>query len=226
MLEAAILDGDGVLVDSERAFHLAVNEALKPYCIRIGKEEYIRRWMINQSGMKGVVADYKLNERGVTAEELIDKRDEILWGYIDQGLIGTVAYAEKLVEMLYKMCPLGLATSDSERNAKRKLEGSGLWGKFKVRVTAEDAKKSKPDPEPYQLTADRLQAHPGNVVIIEDNPSGVISARGVKPEPCKVIAYPNGYTAGMADEMKSLGADRIVTSLENITEEMLCSLFP
>ncbi len=226
MLRAALLDGDGVLANSEGIYQRAVNKALEPYGIVIGDDEYAQRWIIDGTGTVGVMRDYELANRGARLDELRKIRDEILYGLID-GELESIEHAGKLVDMLQGMCPLGLVSMDRRECVKRKQEKAGFWDIFKVRVTLDDVRKNKPDPECYQLGVEQMRVivpdlMPQEVLVVEDNPSGVKSAKGVKPGGCRVIAYPNNFTK----DMEFPGADRIVYSLAKINEEMLLSLFP
>ena len=67
MLEAILLDMDGVIVDSEEMYCRAVQETFRPLGVNISKEEYIRRWMIDPTCSQGVIEDYGLD---ITLEEV------------------------------------------------------------------------------------------------------------------------------------------------------------
>lgn len=49
MLEGILFDADGVLLDSEKMYFRAVAETFRQYEIEISKDEYVRRWMIEQT---------------------------------------------------------------------------------------------------------------------------------------------------------------------------------
>jgi len=65
-----------------------------------------------------------------------------------------------------------VVTSGTRRLAEARLRLGNLPVP-KVLVTAEDVTNGKPDPEPYLLGAQRLQAEPARCVVIEDAPAGV-----------------------------------------------------
>ncbi len=224
MLQAVIFDVDGVIVDSEIIYKRSVQETFRKYGVEIGDDEYVRRWMIERTNTPGAISDYSLS---VSLEEVNEKKSKILCGLIDKEL-ETMPYAMEKIEWLYGKCPLATVSSDSRKHILRKLGRFSLVERFKVMVTAGDTEREKPYPDPYQLAVELMcdyttpNLKPGDVLVIEDTPAGVKSAKGVKPEGCKVIAYPNGYTL----EMDFPGADRIVYSLAEIDEEMLLSLFP
>jgi HAD superfamily hydrolase (TIGR01509 family) len=217
MLEAVLFDNDGVLVDSERVYCRAVQEAFRPYGVEITQDEFVRRWMIDQTKTAGAVRDYGLEDK---KQEIQESKSQLLSKYIDE--IEMMPGAWHMLERFYWRGHMALVSSDSRRNVNKKLGNFGLETLFDVIVTANDVKNSKPHPEPYQKALERLGVSPSDALVIEDNPSGVKSAKAVKPEGCKVIAFPNGFTRDMAFP----GADKIVYSLDEINEKMIEELFP
>jgi len=213
MMGAVIFDVDGVLVDSEELYYRAVQETFKPYGIVISQDEFIRRWMIEQSGTRGVIEDYGLS---VCLDELLDKKSGIALRSFSKEL-RLVPYAAKLVEY-FQGYPLGVVTSASRVDLDAKLGKFDMLDKFNVIVTCEDVTRGKPDPEPYQKGLRLLGVEAGNVLVIENNPSGVTSAKGAG---CIVVAYPNGFTRAMDFSH----ADAVVGSLREINERLLQGLF-
>jgi len=63
---------------------------------------------------------------------------------------------------------------------------------FTVIVTTENFTNSKPNPEPYLLTAQKLELPPAECVVIENTITGILSAK-VAGMPC--IALSNTYPA-------------------------------
>jgi len=221
MLRTAFFDGDGVLVDSEGPFKRAVDKTFEPYGISMGDDEYVSRWVINQTGTRGIIKDYKLGQRGVTPEYIRKRRDEILHQLIDSEL-KMMSYAGKLLERMDRY-PLVLVSSEHRENLKKKLGKFGFWERFAVSVCAGEAKRNKHYPDPWLKAVELLKPElpglkPEECLVIEDNPVGIKSA---KEAGCKTIAFPNGYTR----DMEFPGADKIVYNLDKIDENMLRELF-
>jgi beta-phosphoglucomutase-like phosphatase (HAD superfamily) len=59
---------------------------------------------------------------------------------------------------------------------------------FTATVCADDVHHGKPDPEPYQLAAARVEADPHCCVALEDSPNGVASAEAAG---CVLVAVPS-----------------------------------
>jgi HAD superfamily hydrolase (TIGR01509 family) len=100
--------------------------------------------------------------------------------------------------------PRALATSAVPESAMRTLEALGLEGAFPVRVTADDVRLGKPDPEVYLTAAARLGVQPARCVAFEDAPVGVEAARRAG---MPVVGL---TTAHSADELHAAGAVRVV----------------
>jgi beta-phosphoglucomutase len=89
---------------------------------------------------------------------------------------------------------------------------------FDVIVSADDVRRSKPDPESYRLAFARLSEKydtlltvPEKSVAVEDTPAGIRSAKGAG---LQVLAVTNSYGAGELAE-----ADWIADSLESVRFE-------
>lgn len=94
----------------------------------------------------------------------------------------------------------------------------GIAGCFRHIVTADDVRKSKPDPECYTLAYQWLSlaypsllTTPGKCLAVEDTPAGIQAA---KRAGLKVLAVTNSYS-----ERELAEADSITDSLVNIRWE-------
>jgi beta-phosphoglucomutase len=94
----------------------------------------------------------------------------------------------------------------------------GIAGRFDVVVSADDVRRSKPDPESYALAFARLAEKyatsltvPGKSVAVEDTPAGIRSAKGAG---LRVLAVTNSYGPEELSE-----ADWIVGSLKDVRFE-------
>ncbi|MBM3304160.1 MAG: HAD family phosphatase [Candidatus Aenigmarchaeota archaeon] len=216
MLRAALLDIDGVLIDSEEQYYQLMREVFLHYGFELGREEYVRRWITEQKARtRGVIEDHQL---AVTYEEAAARRKQLLDKYIER--MAPMPHAREMVGYLTARCHtgVGVVTSADREEAGKKLRSMGMQDVFSVAVMAEDVQRYKPFPDCYIEGAHRLGTEPPSIVVVEDNPLGVRSA---KDAGCKTIAYPNGFTAGMDFGM----ADRVVKSLAEIDGALLDGLF-
>jgi HAD superfamily hydrolase (TIGR01509 family) len=100
---------------------------------------------------------------------------------------------------------LALASSGDRVKVAFGMQALGLDGTFETVVCGNDVTHSKPDPEIYLLTAQRLGILPTGCVAIEDAPAGVEAA---KRAGMRCIAVTNSVA-----REQLLQADLIVASL-------------
>jgi len=84
---------------------------------------------------------------------------------------------------------------------------------FKIIITAQDITKGKPDPEPYLITAKKLQKNPKNCLAIEDSQSGVLSAKAAG---MKCIAITTTHS-----EKDLANANLVVYTFSEINEDII-----
>jgi mannitol-1-/sugar-/sorbitol-6-phosphatase len=99
-----------------------------------------------------------------------------------------------------------IVTSCTRPLAAARIEAAGLLAPSVV-VTADDVPTGKPDPAPYLLGARRLGVDPADCLVVEDAPSGLISARTAGAATLAVT------TTTPADQ---LDADAVVGTLAGI----------
>ncbi len=214
MLEGILFDMDGVIVNSEPLYYQTMYETFKLWDVDLNVDEFVKRWMLEQTNSMGVINDYKLSAsigeiRKVKAEKakkLFDEKLELM------------PYSRELITELSTQYPLGIVSSSSRTEIIRNVERFDLVDKFSVLVGHEDYNYTKPHPEPYLTGAECLGLNPANIVVIEDNPAGITSA---KQAGCKSIAYPNGFTK----DLDFSHATAVVNGLNEINSSLLQSLF-
>lgn len=73
--------------------------------------------------------------------------------------------------------PLALATSSGRASVEDALDRFGLRPYFTATLTKDDVSVRKPDPEIYLLAAKRLGVPPAYLLVVEDSPHGIRSAK-------------------------------------------------
>ena len=213
--EAVLFDFDGILVDSEPMHYRAFIEILDPLGMGFPWKKYVETYMgfddrdafREAFRAKGVVLDEANLGKLVAA-----KSEAFLRGL----RVGVTAYpgAVHLIETLYAAgFPLALCSGALRSDIDPILTQLGVARRFDVIVSADDVRRSKPDPESYALAFARLsERHPALLtapemsVAVEDTPAGIRSAKGAG---LRALAVTNSYGAGELGE-----ADWVVGSLE------------
>jgi beta-phosphoglucomutase len=177
-LEAAILDLDGVVVDTAR-FHYVAWKKL--------------------ADREGIPFDERINERlkGVSRTEslriIMEKSsrrysDSELEALATEKNTDYVAMLEQLnagdllpgvADFLNELRTAGVrvALCSASRNSLHILERLGVRDYFDAVITGNDVQRSKPDPEGMLLAAERLGVKPENCVVVEDAQAGIAAAR-------------------------------------------------
>src|ERR1700678_1847637 len=111
-----------------------------------------------------------------------------------------------------------IATSASSARTWGTLRRLRLDKKFTVVVTGDDVEAGKPDPEVYQLAAERMKLSPEKLLAVEDAPCGVQAARSAGMRCIGVT------TNGRAEMLRQCGAEFVVPDFLHLSIESLSEL--
>ena len=206
-LDAVIFDMDGVIIDSEplhertasmvfNAYGMTVPENLfDAYKGRTDRE--VVRFMIDNHAGQSLDVDTLLQERRLLYESFID---ELL----------PVADVLPFISAVAGSHPLALTTSASRQNQQLAFRKFDLDRFFDVVITSDDITRPKPDPQPYIVTAERLNADPARCVVFEDSTHGVRSALAAG---CQVIAITTSFDEAA---LRAAGAVHVASGFAEI----------
>jgi HAD superfamily hydrolase (TIGR01509 family) len=111
---------------------------------------------------------------------------------------------------------VGIASSACRDLVQSILECTGVPYDRMVRITGDQVRRKKPDPQLFLLAAAAMDVSPQHCVVIEDAPNGVEAANRAG---CRCIAVTNSTSAA-----NLAGADMIVANLETVTVDALIKL--
>lgn len=216
MLNAVLFDFDGIIVDSEPMHFRAFNSILEPLGKGFSWEDYCSIY-IGYDDRDAFREAFKATGEKICARDLkkmIAEKAKVFQELVDSGEAKPLPGAIELIESLPDRLPIALCSGAFRQDIDPILENLGIANAFNVIVTAEDTKKSKPDPSPYRLTCEKLGLKdPSTAIAIEDTPLGIISAKGAG---LKVLAVTNSY-----GHEYLLDADAVTNSLGNVTRSSL-----
>ena len=197
-----IFDCDGVLVDSESASAAAWQAALARFDYHIDAATF--------AGFVGTtdraLAVAFAARVGAGVEEVLDAAEEEMRLIAGQGL-NAFPDALALVERL--TLPIGVASNSDRWRLEVVLSAAGVRPLFDITVAGDEVANPKPAPDVYLRVATLLGITPEDCVVIEDSPTGVVSARAAA---MRVVAVRRGH---FADDVL-MGADQIVDSLDEL----------
>lgn len=170
--EAVIFDMDGVIINSKDHVEDFWLQKLEEFGIEIPEDEREERF--HGRPARPTVNDLFADLSKETREEIIKECGEYDASIETYPMIPGV-------EQLLKECVdngirIGLVTSALPGKVDSMLAGLSFPSPFEVMVTANLVENGKPDPECYQLAAERLKADPQKLIVFEDSVSGVQAA--------------------------------------------------
>lgn len=208
MLDAAIFDLDGLLLDSEQVWSAAKERLTRE---RGGTwTAAAEHDMLGMSSPEWVA--YMQNELGVPlpAAELSDDVVRLVAEAYRDGL-PLLPGATDAVERLAARWPLAIASSSNREIIDLVLNRAGWTGLFRASVSSEEVARGKPAPDVYVEAARRLGADPARCVAIEDSEPGIRSAHAAG---AAVVAVPNPHYPPTADALAH--ADLVLESLHGL----------
>ena len=209
MIEAVVLDLDGLLIQTEEIW----DEVRETFA----RERGARYDATAQRAMMGMSSTewsrYMHEELGVSdappeiSAEIVRRMEE---RYRER--LPLVPGAVEAVERLAARWPLGLASSSNRPLIDAVLELADLGPLFRVTVSSEEVPRGKPSPDVYLEAARRLGVEPERCAAVEDSHSGIRSARAAG---MRVVAIPN--PSFPPDAAALAEADVVLASLAELT---------
>lgn len=176
MSKAVIFDHDGVIIDNQPAQKKAWKKLFEEYGFNISDEEMSRKIR----GRPTLIGLKNFFENKFTYAELlvIAKRKEELYIEIFKKDFKIVkGFDDLLADLKKHNIPMAIATSTSSELLDFSMQQLKAKKFFNVIITAEDITKAKPDPQIYQIAAEKLGIEPADCLVFEDSFSGVKSAQ-------------------------------------------------
>jgi len=218
--EAVLLDFDGIRGAREPMRYRAFTAVLDPVGMGFPGKEYVETYMgfddrdafREAFRAKGVALD------DADLANLVSAKSRAFQDGIRNGVASYPGAVPMIASLHAAGRPLALCSGALRSDIDPILAQLGVARRFDVIVSADDVRRSKPDPESYALAFARLSERypvlltlPGKSVAVEDTPAGIRSAKGAG---LRVLAVTNSYGAGeLAD------ADWIAESLESVRFE-------
>ena len=177
MIKAVIFDLDGVILDSMPAHVAAWRTALAEVDLNI-KEEIL---LLNEGNLEwsqlskyAAAVDGNLGPH--TFNWLLERQREI---YLEKYAEG-VAFFPPVPDLIERLTRAGLDLALVTSSTRQVLSpGLTHWLDefFNILITRDQVRNGKPHPEPYQTAFDRLGHSVDQVVVVENAPAGIESAR-------------------------------------------------
>lgn len=184
--DAVIFDMDGVLIDSEPLWKIAMEEVFRSIGSELTRQDFqktvglrldevITFWH-HHEGWKNVTPKEVEQQIVLKMVELIRANATPL-----EGVLETLAFLKE------RNMKIGLATSSYEILIQTVLRELKISSFFDETHSAEHEEYGKPHPAVYLTVAERLAVSPARCLVIEDSLNGIISGKAAK---MKVVCIP------------------------------------
>jgi HAD superfamily hydrolase (TIGR01509 family) len=175
-IKAILFDMDGVLIDAKDWHYEALNRALDLFGLAISRDEHL-------STFDGLPTKDKL--KILTKSRNLPESLHQLLNNLKQKYTVELAYArcKPLFHHQYALSHLAkegyrlAVCSNSIRNTVELLmKLSALEEYLDFTLSNEDVTQAKPDPEIYQFACQKMNLHPSECLVVEDNENGILAA--------------------------------------------------
>lgn len=181
-IRAVLFDFDGTLVDSEYLHHESWLEAVEPWGVTLGWEEY-QRQLVGISDRRaceffvtlaGLEPTPELLESGRSRKHRVYRRRAVQELAIDP-------WVQEWVRANRERVPLGVVSSSAIPDVVPILERQGVASAMRFVICGEHVERLKPDPLPYLLAFEKLREglpdlQTEECLVFEDSATGVRSA--------------------------------------------------
>jgi HAD superfamily hydrolase (TIGR01509 family) len=170
--KAYLFDCDGTIVDSMPLHYVAWKQVLGEWGCEFA-EEVFYAW----GGMPVAEIIATLNERdGLTmpVEEVQRRKEQLYFDILPE--LKAVPEVLEHIQFSHGHIPFAVVSGSTRDSVTRSLMTLGILDKFDTLVCAGDYTKSKPDPEPFLIAAERLGVAPEDCLVFEDTEMGIQAA--------------------------------------------------
>ncbi|MFC1764960.1 HAD family hydrolase [Planctomycetota bacterium] len=223
MLKAIIFDFDGVITDSEILHYRSFNDILAPYDVKIKTEDYYRYYLgLSDKDFFETLIEKGFLKLNINAVSQLVRDKKVIYEQLAQTEGQIIEGVRPFLDYLSEhTIPMAICSGALLPEIELILEQATLRHHFKTIVSADQVTKSKPDPEGFLLTLQRLNDIVGptaaeECVVFEDSYWGL---EGAKEAGMRTVAVTNSYPA----EQLTM-ADQTVKRLDTLTLDDLHNL--
>lgn len=174
--EAVIFDMDGVILDSEFIYLKSLQKCLYDLVDRkIPIDELSNVIGMNNNDITTHLLQYYSLQ--TTFEELTNLQDKYFEKeVVTEGIYEMEGLSTFLECLKERNCKIALASSSDMEWIKRVIKELDIEKYFSIIVSGDDVEHSKPNPEIFNITVDRLCMDKCGILVLEDSKNGIVAA--------------------------------------------------
>lgn len=210
-----IFDIDGVLVDSYQA-----------HCASWQKLAAEQNWSLTEAEFastfgrtsREIIRERWAPEMSEEDVRALDDRKEASYREIIAVDFPAMPGASQLLKQLHREnLAVAVGSSGPALNVAAVMDRLDPDGQIAVRVSGNDVTRGKPDPQVFQIAAERLGLPAASCIVIEDAPAGIEAAHAAGMRCIGLVSTGRG-----ADQLTA--ADLVVDQLSRITPAIVVAL--
>ena len=173
-----IFDMDGVLVDSEPLFLVAINRLVTNHGEEPISEDENEEHLLGTTVEETWRRLKQLRNLPGTTQDYINQYDGVVRQVLREELQPQPGVTRLIDECVKRGLPKAVASSSLRKWVQLKLETIKLQDAFDTVLGGDDVVNGKPHPDIYRLAAQCLGLPPHYCIAIEDSPVGIQAAVG------------------------------------------------
>ena len=169
---AYLFDCDGTVADSMPLHYLAWSQALGEWGCTFSEERFYEL-----GGVPIIEIIERLGrEQGIEMPipQVAKRKEELYFEHLPK--LQVIPEVLEHIELQQGRIPFAVVSGSTRESVEASLRTIGLLERFDLLVCAGDYAKSKPDPEPFLIAAERLGVPPETCLVFEDTQMGIDSA--------------------------------------------------
>ena len=185
--KAYLFDCDGTIADSMPLHYVAWKQALGEYGCTF-PEDIFYAW----GGMPAAeIVATLARQQGLSmpAEEVAHRKELLYYDLLPQ--LQAVPEVLEQIDLNWSRngsrIPMAVVSGSTRDSVTKSLEILGLLNRFDTLVCAGDYTRSKPDPQPFLIAAQRLRVAPSDCLVFEDTEMGVQAATAADMASVKIL---------------------------------------
>jgi N-acetyl-D-muramate 6-phosphate phosphatase len=206
-IQAILFDIDGTLSDTDDQMIQQVDKALRPFHLffKRGQRKVFARWLVMTAESPGNYLYYladRLNLDNFIIRFLDwrsrKKKHRLKKFWLMPGV-------DVMLKALFVKLPLGIVSARDERSCMAFINQFDFTELFRVVVTSQRVRHTKPFPDPLLYAAQKLKIAPENCLMVGDTSVDIRAAKLARMQSVGVLC---GF--GSEKELRRAGADLIL----------------